>query len=128
MKFEVTKYNHEKVDEIFRVTKAINFVIGNVHCSGVNNITAEKHHIFDGDPIPGECDGGGEDRIDIKFNFAGGGYATISFCPDREHCEVSQEMDDLWFFNVESILDYINRENENLDYIKNEYEKYMKDK
>lgn len=126
MRIDLTKYNQEKVMEMFKDTKGINFAVGNAHYSGVTSVTVEMNHILDGDPIPGEWDGGGEDQIDIIFHFGESGQASVIFRPDSEHCEVTKEMDDLWVFRIESIPDYVAREKDILDYKLKEYEEYMK--
>jgi hypothetical protein len=92
---DVTKYNHEKLGETFKDTKGINFSVENAHYSGATHITTDSYHVYDGDPIPDEWDGGGNDYIDIVFHFEGGGEASVRFCPDMEHCEVTKEMGDL---------------------------------
>ncbi|MGE5633375.1 MAG: hypothetical protein ACM3TR_20110 [Caulobacteraceae bacterium] len=127
MRIDLTKYNQEKVMEMFKDTKGINFAVGNAYYSDVMRIEVESGHMMYGDPDPEVgYDGGGEDYIDIKFNFEGGGIACVSFCPDSEHCEITKEMDDLWVFRIEPIPDYVAREKDMLDYKLKEYEEYMK--
>lgn len=127
MRFDLTKFNLEEIAGVFKDTKGISFAVGNASYYGVTSITAESGHNSDADPNPEVgYDGGGEDYIDIEFQFEGGGKASVSFCPDKEHCEVTKEMNDLWIFRIESIPDYVAREKDMLEYKLKEYGEYIK--
>lgn len=119
----IRQYNAEKIANEIGSIEGKNIMVNDTWLTKVIGIVIEYIPI-DKD-IPEEAkDGSEENIIQIVFNFLEG-KVSVSFCPEREVCEVWHETDDLIVFNIQDTSKYVKHEKDRLDFMLNEYTTYM---
>lgn len=125
MKFELTKWNKDKLAKVLGDLTGKSIMTDEIHLKGVDSIKIEEQIRYDGDPDESiGYDGGKVDYIEIVFHI-GDGEVSFGFCPDAEICHFWHELDDLICFKIEGIKEYVENTKYGLDHRLQEYEKYM---
>lgn len=119
----IKQYNAYKVINELGSLEGKNIMVNDTWLTKVKDIVIEFIPV-DID-IPEEARSGGEENsINIIFNFVEGRVA-VSFCPEREICEVWHEADDLICFHIQDIEEFVKNEKHRLDFMLRGYKEYM---
>jgi hypothetical protein len=119
----VKQYNMEKVIKELGSLEGKNIMVNDTWLAKVKDIAIEYIPINDSIPEE-EKDGSEENIIQITFNFLEG-RVSVSFCPEREVCEIWHETDDLLVFSIRETARYVENEKDRLDFMLKEYNEYM---
>ena len=123
MKNILTQYNTTEIMKGIGNLEGVNIMIDDVWIKGVTGLGIEYNRI-DAD-IPEEAkDGSEEANISIVFDM-GSGRVSVTFCPDRQICEVWHEQKDLLIFRIQDTSKYLEQEREHLNFMESEYKEYM---
>lgn len=119
----IRQYNAEKVVKEIGSIEGKNIMVNDTWITKAEDIVIE--YIPIDNEIPEEFRSGGEENsINITFNFIEG-RMSVSFCPEREVCEVWHEDDNLICFNIQDTSKYVEKEKSHLDFMLKEYTEYM---
>lgn len=119
MRFELAKYNIDKVLKAVSDVGGKDIMINDLSLSGVKAIT-----INEGKEFLDDLDNEGTDIVNLVFEFENG-QAYQSFYPDTQHCEVTFETDDLWIIRIEDLKQYLERVKFDIDFRLKEYQETM---
>jgi len=123
MKNLITKYNADKIMNEVGSIEGKNIMVNDTWLTKVKDIVIE--YIPIDEDIPDEIrDGSEENTINIIFNFIDG-IVSVSFCPERQVCEVWHETDELLIFHIVDTEKYIQQEKDRLEFMQKEYNEYM---
>jgi hypothetical protein len=119
MRFELTKYNIDKVSKALSDIGGRDIMVNDMSLSGVKAIV-----INEGKEYLDDLDTNGTDIINLIFEFENG-RAYQSFRPDLDHCDITFETDDLWIIRIEDLKKHLEREKADIEFKMQEYEEVM---